>query len=71
MSERKKKFIVWLNNKTDRRDDEWIVVWAYNKEEVKKMDLGYEYDITRYYRGEVLTAAEFKNRMGITAGNKR
>lgn len=62
---RKKKFVVWLHNKTDRRDDEWVVVRASSKRAVEKLDIGF--DRSRFSRGPVYTAKEFRDMMGIAA----
>ncbi len=50
---------------TDKRDDDWVVVWAHSKAKAEKMDI--IFDINRFSRGEVMTAAEFRRQMGLAA----
>ena len=61
---RKRKFVVWLNNFTDRRDDEWVSVFAHTPEEAKSKA---EFDDTRFSLGHVMTAKEFRRDMGFGA----
>lgn len=61
---RKKKFVVWLHNHTDLRDDEWVAVWATNADEASE---NAEYDSNRFSKGRVLTATEFRKEMGFGA----
>lgn len=61
----KKKFVVWLSNMTDKRDDEWVVVWAKSKEEVYKTRISY--DKNRFTIGNVYTALEFRKKTGMAA----
>ena len=48
---RKRKYVVWLSNHTDRRDDEWRVVFA--KDEAEARDLvvypSYRFSIDRIW----------------------
>ena len=59
---RKRKFVIWLNNRVDRRDDEWIRVWATSAEEAEK---SIEFDESRFTRGRVYAADEFYNVHGF------
>ena len=61
---RKCKFVVWLNHRTDRRDDEWVVVWAKDKEEALSK---ITFDSIRFSLGKVMTAIEFKRENGFSA----
>jgi len=36
-SSRKTKWVAWFNNKTDRQDDEWAVVYARDYDEAYKL----------------------------------
>lgn len=63
--QKKKKFVVWLHNRTDERDDEWLTVYASSKEDVQAMELSYQEH--RFYLGDVYTATEFRERMGFGA----
>lgn len=66
---RAKKFVLWLHNKTNSVDDEWVVVWAKTRAQAKKkVDRGeVNYESYRFFPGRVLTAAEFKSQMGFGA----
>ena len=69
---RKRKFVVWLNNHTDRRDDEWVAIWAKTSDEAKKLVAEkMEYDpfknFNRFSLSHVYTAREFRKRMGFGA----
>lgn len=61
---RKKKFVVWLCNFTDSRDDDWVSVWATSKDEAFK---NAEYNSVRFSKGHVFTASEFYKQQGIHA----
>lgn len=63
---RKKKFVVWLNNSTDSRDDEWVVVYSHTRAYCKFLVYG-KFDETRFSVGRVLTATEFKKKTGFGA----
>lgn len=65
---RKRKFVVWLNNHTDRRDDEWVVRWAVSAQRARAEVLSERmFDATRFSPGRVLTAAEFFRENGFGA----
>lgn len=57
ISNRKVSYVVWLNNHTDRDDDEWIVVKAKNPEEAKAMAVE-EYDDCRFSIGTIYRGTE-------------
>lgn len=60
---RKKKYVVWLHNHTNRLDDDWRVVWARSPEEAAKAEI--QFDATRFSRGAVSTVAEHRKKMGV------
>jgi hypothetical protein len=64
--QKKKKFVVWLQNFTDRRDDSWKPIWAHNEKEAFE---NVEFDSSRYSKdsSRVYTAAEFFEEHGIRA----
>ncbi len=62
MKLRKRKYGVWLHNRTDRRDDEWIYVWASSVQEAKELA---NVDTARFTLGEVLPVAEFRKYYGL------
>jgi hypothetical protein len=61
----RRKFVVWLHNRVDDRDDEWIVVWARNLLQAEKAEVGF--DVQRFYRGDTMSAQEFRRKMGMSA----
>ena len=61
---RKTKYVVWLYNHTDSRDDDWKSIWADNPKEAFK---NVEYDSFRFSKGPVRTATQFRKEFGITA----
>ena len=68
VTKRRVKFVVWLNNFTDRRDDEWVVVWARERQEA--IDRACDenlFDKRRFALARVLTAKEFRSEVGFTA----
>jgi len=68
VAKRRVKFVVWLNNFTDRRDDEWVAVWARDRQEA--MERAYDegmYDRHRFGLARVLTATEFRREVGFGA----
>jgi hypothetical protein len=64
MANRKKRFVLWLHNQTDHRDDEWVVFWALDYKSAMKMDV--EYDTHRFSRGQIYSAKEFRDMMGMS-----
>jgi hypothetical protein len=66
MKQRKRKLVVWLINKTDLRDDEWIAVWASSAIEAKELASN-KADTTRFFIGNVVTAKEFRKEVGFGA----
>jgi len=64
MKKRKTKYVAWLHNKTDNRDDDWVVMWAYSPIEVMQ---NVDYDRFRFTLGKVRTAKQFREEEGITA----
>jgi argininosuccinate synthase len=52
-------YVVWLSNKTDRRDDEWRKVRAATKQGAKLIAQGY-YDEARFCVSNVYTLPELK-----------
>lgn len=62
---RNKKFVLWLHNKTDDRDDEWLVIWAKTRSQATKKKV--KFNEFRFFRGSVLTAAEFRKETGMAA----
>ena len=57
---RKKKFVVWLSNYTDHRDDEWKYIWAYDY--VAAVDIVHNklvYNKNRFSAGRIYTIQEF------------
>lgn len=62
---RKKKFVVWLNNHTDRQDDEWVVVYAKSRKDINMKDV--YFDFRRFTPSRVLTAKEFVKEVGFGA----
>lgn len=63
MKIRKRKYVVWLHNKTDERDDEWVTLWATNKEEAMTR-VKEKYDSYRFYLGNTYTIKEARDRYG-------
>jgi hypothetical protein len=61
---RKRKFVVWLHNHADSRDDEWVVVWARSPEEARK-EAGF--DSSRFSCGNAQTATSFRKENGFGA----
>ena len=61
---RKTKHVVWLNNHTDSRDDEWKAVWAHDKKEAKKIVGESAYGSHRFSLGNVYTIKEFRREFG-------
>lgn len=62
---RKKKFVVWLHNKVDSRDDEWVAVMAKSeKEAVKRVTTEGLYDDLRFDIGVGMPVSEFNEMMG-------
>jgi len=66
---RKRKYVVWLHNKTDRRDDEWLAVWTTSRAKAKQKveDGDVYYDDSRFFLGDVYTALQFRRMMGFGA----
>jgi hypothetical protein len=56
-STRKVSYVVWLENHTDRQDDEWKVVKAKSPEEARAMVVE-DYDESRFSIGEVYRGTE-------------
>jgi hypothetical protein len=59
------KYVLWLHNHTDQRDDEWLVFWAKDDDEAKHKGSELSIDRTRFSRGGVMTAKEFQKKMGM------
>lgn len=59
MTTRKRKFIVWLSNHADCRDDETITVLAKDKSEATELAKS-KFDSNRFSIKAVLTAKEAK-----------
>jgi hypothetical protein len=59
MPKNSRKFVVWLYNTTDKRDDEWLVIWGSDKSAVLSI-AETKYDKTRFTLGDALTVNEFK-----------
>lgn len=66
MKIRKRKYVVWLYNHTDRRDDDWVVVYAKSPTVAKK-GAKYLYDTNRFSLGHVQTATQFRKENGFGA----
>lgn len=60
---RRVSYVVWLNNRTSRKDDEWIVVKARNPDEAIEQAKG-KYDSHRFSIGHVIRGTE-KQVLGI------
>lgn len=57
------KYVVWFHNKTDKRDDEWVCPWAYDKKQAREMATE-RLDESRFYLGQVYTIKEARARYG-------
>lgn len=55
----KRKWVVWLANHVDRKDDEWQSTWAKTAEEAKSNVQGI-IDTSRFSVGRVYTIKEFR-----------
>ena len=64
---RVKKFVVWLSNRTDHRDDDWMSVWAFSASHARTLANTKGFDKVRFTMGKVVTAKQFKQRMGFGA----
>ena len=61
---RKTKYVVWLNNYTDQRDDEWEAVFAHSRKEAQdKVKEKYDRS-SRFSVGNCYTIKEFRARYG-------
>lgn len=59
---RKTKYVVWLHNHTDSRDDEWRTVWATGGLEAGHLVSGV--DFTRFSISQVMTIKVFRKLYG-------
>lgn len=59
---KKRKFGIWLHNHTDRRDDEWIFVWAKTAAEAKTLA---NYDVSRFSLGYTAPVEKFRKLYGL------
>lgn len=55
--QRKTKYVVWLHNHTDRRDDDWRSVWATSHIEAAHLVKGV--DFNRFSISHTWTIKEF------------
>ncbi len=62
-----KKFVLWLHNKADFRDDDWKVFYAKDRKDALKKSVAIQYNTWKFSRGVIYTAKEFKKKMGISA----
>lgn len=56
-------YVVWLHNRTDSRDDEWLKVTASNKKEALKR-ANHSGSLDRFSLGKVYTVKEFEKEHG-------
>lgn len=61
---KKQKFVVWLHNYVDGRDDDWKSIYAYSANEAAEL---VEFDSSRFSKGAVYTTKEFRSIMGFSA----
>lgn len=59
---RRTKYVVWLHNHTDRRDDEWKSVWSTSHIEAAHLVEGV--DFTRFSISHIFTIKEFRKIYG-------
>jgi hypothetical protein len=57
------KYVVWLSNFTDTRDDEWMTTFARSSAEAEDKCKG-KYDTNRFSIDYVMTAKAFRKREG-------
>lgn len=60
---RKRKYVVWLYNHTDHRDDEWKVFWAKDASEAIHLTKSV-LDPTRFSIAYAVTVKEFRKMNG-------
>ena len=61
-NKRKRLWGVWLSNRTDHRDDEWVGIMAQNEAEARR---DAQFNSSRFNIKDVAPAKEFCSRWGI------
>lgn len=59
----KRRYVIWLHNFTDERDDEWVKVQAASEEEAKEV-AKWKIDTHRFRMGRVYNTKEWRKNFG-------
>lgn len=64
---KRRKYGVWLHNKTDSRDDEWMYVNASSAKQAKNI-AEEEYESHRFTLGVAMPVIKFRKYFGLSRG---